>query len=115
MSLQYVIEELINNCALHGFKSNHHEQNHTITIKAQVINHQTEITIEDNGVGISPDNLNKVFQPFYTTLRSRGGTGLGMYMVYNTCTRKLSGSIDVKSDVGKGTKITLTIDQEIGH
>ena len=114
MSLQYVIEELINNCALHAFQS-HEKRNHTITIKTRVIEHHTEITIEDNGVGISPDDLNKVFQPFYTTLRSRGGTGLGMYMVYNICTRKLAGGINVKSEVGKGTQITLIIGQEADH
>ena len=115
MSLQYVIEELINNCALHAFQSHANENNHTITIKVQVIDHHTEIIIEDNGVGISPDDLNKVFQPFYTTLRSRGGTGLGMYMVYNICTRKLAGGVNVKSEVGKGTQITLIIGQEADH
>jgi signal transduction histidine kinase len=115
MSLQYVIEELINNCALHAFQSHDHENNYTISIKVQVIGHHTEIIIEDNGVGISPDDLNKVFQPFYTTLRSRGGTGLGMYMVYNICTRKLAGGVNVKSEVGKGTQITLIIGQEADH
>ncbi|EFP95646.1 sensor histidine kinase [Vibrio caribbeanicus] len=115
MSLQYVIEELINNCALHAFQSHGNKNNYTITIKVQVIDHHTEIIIEDNGVGISPDDLNKVFQPFYTTLRSRGGTGLGMYMVYNICTRKLAGGVNVKSEVGKGTQITLMIGQEADH
>ena len=115
MSLQYVIEELINNCALHGFQNHDHNKNHTITIKAHAINQHTEITIEDNGKGICPDDLNKVFQPFYTTLRSGGGTGLGMYMVYNICTQKLAGSIDVNSEAGKGTQITLIIGRDVDH
>lgn len=113
MSLQYVIEELLNNCALHGFQNRDQEKSNSINITAQSVNSHVEIVIEDNGVGISPDNLKKVFQPFYTTLRARGGTGLGMHMVYNICTRKLSGNINVKSEIGKGTKITITINEHV--
>jgi len=110
ISLQCVLEELINNSALHGFNSGDNQQERMILLNACETNGKLNIVVEDNGVGISPENQKKIFQPFFTTLRAKGGTGLGMHMVYNICTQKLAGVINVKSEVNKGTRIELSID-----
>ncbi|MDM8561617.1 hybrid sensor histidine kinase/response regulator [Candidatus Parabeggiatoa sp. HSG14] len=65
------------------------------------------IEYDDDGCGISPDNLKKIFEPFFTTGRSQGGTGLGLHIVYNLVTQKLKGTIQVESEVGVGTKFIV--------
>lgn len=110
ISLQCVLEELISNSAMHGFVGKNVQQERIIMLNASEENGKLSIVVEDNGVGISPENQKKIFQPFFTTLRAKGGTGLGMHMVYNICTQKLAGVIDVKSEVNKGTRIALSID-----
>nr|WP_257713519.1 ATP-binding protein [Vibrio neptunius] len=88
ISLQCVIEELLNNSALHGFTTDDHHSQRVIVVKVKEASGRIDIIVEDNGVGIPPENQKKIFQPFFTTLRAKGGTGLGLHMVYNICTQK---------------------------
>ena len=65
------------------------------------------LTISDTGTGISPDDLEKIFEPFYTKKKmGRSGTGLGMAVVWGTV-KDHNGYIDVQSAEGKGTTFTL--------
>ena len=67
------------------------------------------LTIKDSGLGISAEDLNKIFEPFYTKKRmGRSGTGLGMAVVWGTV-KDLHGFIDVKSKPGNGTTFFLYI------
>ena len=68
-----------------------------------------EISFRDDGVGIEGAALPKIFEPFYTTHRSRGGSGLGLYLVYNLITQKMNGTIDCKSVPGKGTEFLIRL------
>ncbi len=68
------------------------------------------IEFSDNGVGISKRNLEKIFDPFYTTKKS--GTGLGLSMVMNII-QKVDGVIDLESKEGKGTKISIYLPLQI--
>ncbi|ANW26174.1 ammonium transporter [Vibrio coralliilyticus] len=110
ISLQCVVEELLNNSAQHGFNGGQDEEQHVIMVNVHQSSSRIDIIVEDNGVGIAPENQKKIFQPFFTTLRARGGTGLGLHMVYNICTQKLAGAINVQSEVNKGTRIALSLD-----
>jgi two-component system, sporulation sensor kinase B len=78
------------------------------TLNVDVTNHGNSIVIrlEDNGNGMTKEQISRLGKPYYSTKEE--GTGLGMFMVYNTVT-KLGGKIDVKSEVGKGTTILITI------
>ena len=67
------------------------------------------ITVRDYGKGISPDNITKVFDPFFTTGRDKGGSGLGLAIVHNIVTTALQGSIEVSSEIDKGTMFSITI------
>ena len=65
------------------------------------------LTISDTGTGISPDDIDKIFEPFYTKKKmGRSGTGLGMAVVWGTV-KDHNGYIDVQSTEGKGTTFTL--------
>ena len=65
------------------------------------------LTVSDNGIGIAPDEINRIFEPFYTKkVMGRSGTGLGMAVVWGTV-KDHKGYLHVKSDEGKGTTIKL--------
>lgn len=70
---------------------------------------QIVIQYRDDGCGIEKQYLDKIFQPFFTTNRDHGGSGLGMHIVYNLVTQKLKGTIKVTSEVNLGTIFTITI------
>ncbi len=73
------------------------------------------ITIRDNGSGISPDILPKVFEPFFTAKKEQGGTGLGLWVCHNII-MNANGKIRIDSEPGRGTAvhITLPVRQESG-
>ena len=66
------------------------------------------LTVRDHGKGISTENQKRVFEPFFTTGRNIGGTGLGLTIVHNLVTNALKGEIKFKSDEGKGTEFVIT-------
>ncbi|MEZ4599894.1 MAG: cache domain-containing protein [Syntrophotaleaceae bacterium] len=84
-----------------------------ITVRTSRENDQNILlTIEDNGVGIDPEHIEKIFEPFYTTKKS--GTGLGLAITRQIITLH-HGSIAVESEAGKGTRfvIRLPLRQEV--
>ncbi len=101
-----IFTNLILNSIIHGFKNlNSGEINIDILIK----NLNLIIEYKDNGVGIDENNLKKVFEPFFTTNRENGGSGLGMHIVYNLITQKLNGKIDFKSEKNRGIEFLIII------
>ena len=78
----------------------------TLTIRSRVRNNSIIIEFEDTGVGIDIDNLNRVFDPLFTTKEK--GTGLGL-AISSRIIKKLNGSISVISEINKGSKFTITL------
>jgi len=68
-----------------------------------------EITVEDDGRGIPPEVVPRLFDPFFTTRRSQGNTGLGMHIVFNLVHQRLGGSIVAGNRVGRGARFTVRI------
>src|SRR5262249_40166357 len=62
-----------------------------------------EVEFGDDGIGMNPDVQNRAFDPFFTTRRNRGGTGLGLHIVYNLVTQRLGGRLKLESAPGRGT------------
>lgn len=71
------------------------------------------ISVRDYGKGMPPEVRDRVFEPFFTTGRSSGGTGLGMAIVHNLVTTALRGTIQIESEVGKGTEIIVIFPRKI--
>ena len=67
---------------------------------------QVAIAFEDTGGGISPENLSKVFQPYFTTKDS--GTGLGL-MIVRRIVREHGGEVELQSDEGRGLTVTIRL------
>lgn len=70
-----------------------------------------ELTFRDDGRGMSAEERVRVFEPFFTTRRGQGGSGLGMHIVHNLVTELMAGSIALESAPGGGTCITLIFPQ----
>lgn len=68
-----------------------------------------EITFSDNGCGMSLDVRRRAFDPFFTTRRDQGGTGLGLHIVYSIVTNRLGGRLDLDSEPGGGTRIQMIL------
>jgi PAS domain S-box-containing protein len=68
-----------------------------------------EIIFADNGRGMSDEIRRRAFDPFFTTRRDQGGTGLGLHIVYNIVTSRLGGRISLSSEEGKGTQVRLLL------
>ncbi|MCU0436356.1 MAG: PAS domain S-box protein [Raineya sp.] len=69
---------------------------------------EVKVEIQDNGIGIGKEHINKVFNMFYRANDSLAGSGLGLYIVKETI-NKLQGSIKLDSELGQGTRIVLTL------
>jgi len=70
-----------------------------------------EIIVKDNGDGISEDNIDKIFQPFFTTKPAGEGTGLGLSLAYDIITKEHNGSIKAESRKGEGSEFIITLNQ----
>jgi PAS domain S-box-containing protein len=79
-----------------------------IRISTRADNGSVKVIISDTGVGIPKENISKIFDPFFTTKEVGKGTGLGMNIAYNII-KKHNGTIDVESEVGKGTTFIIKI------
>lgn len=101
-----IITNLVMNSIIHAFNVGTDG-----SILIEIFQDETDTTLvySDNGRGLDEDSLAKLFDPFYTTRRGSGGTGLGMHVVYNLVTQKLRGKITCESQLNQGIKITLIV------
>ncbi len=103
-----VITNLLMNSIQHGF-DNIDNGEISIDINTNENSDELRINYRDNGKGMSKEAEKKVFEPFFTTRRGQGGTGLGMHIVYNLVTQVLGGKILCKSFSGKGTLFSINV------
>ena len=104
-----IIVNLVMNSVIHAFDK---KFNGLIRINAVELNGYVVLTLSDNGKGIDEDKVDRIFEPFYTTKRGQGGTGLGLNIVYNLVTKTLLGSIHCYSVKGKGTSFVIKLPVE---
>jgi PAS domain S-box-containing protein len=102
-----VLTNLFLNSVTHAFPN---DKAGAIDIKVLAAgNDYIEILFCDDGCGMSPDDRRKAFDPFFTTRRDQGSTGLGLHIVHSIVTNYLGGRVHLDSEPGKGTKIRLVL------
>jgi signal transduction histidine kinase len=92
------------NSLIHGFKG---IEKGNITLELSLSGGRCKFCYRDNGVGMPEEYVEKIYDPFFTTNRTKGGSGLGMHIVYNLVTQKLNGEIHCESIQDKGTVFTI--------
>lgn len=107
-ALSQIVTNLIINSLLHGFDNG--QTAGTIRLSSRPGPDNTVLlTYKDDGRGMSEETLKHIFDPFYTTRRSSGGSGLGMNIVFNLVTGKLGGRIKLDSPPYQGCHITIRL------
>lgn len=80
-----------------------------ITVTSKKADGKVEIRISDNGIGIPPDIVERLFQPFFTTKPPGKGTGLGLSLTYSSIVETHKGTISVTSEQGVKTEFVITL------
>jgi PAS domain S-box-containing protein len=106
-AIAQVVSNLIQNAVTHAFPDPTSDRQ--LWVRCQEVGGMAQMEIEDRGAGIDPVTLKAVFDPFVTTRMGGGGSGLGMYVVHNLVVEVLNGTVEVESEVGRGTRVRVRI------
>ncbi len=104
-----VITNLVMNSLSHGFEE---RDKGKIKIDIEAVEGGLQLTYSDDGKGMEDDVLQKIFDPFFTTKRAKGGTGLGLSMVYSIITQQFSGTIACSSNPDSGTVFEIFLSEK---
>ena len=106
-ALSQVVMNLALNAAQHGFEG---RTAGTVHLRARALpDGWVELVCQDDGVGMTPATLRRVFEPFFTTRLGKGGSGLGMSIARNLALQVLGGRLEVESEPDRGTRFTLSM------
>lgn len=106
-----VLSNLVLNSAIHAFPDG---GTGTIIFKAQAFGENNiEIILSDDGCGMSTQTRRHAFDPFFTTRRHEGATGLGLHIVHSMVVDRLGGQLALTSEPGEGTTVRLILPRSI--
>ncbi|MCB1761153.1 MAG: response regulator [Gammaproteobacteria bacterium] len=105
-AVSQIITNLVMNSLIHGFEG---MDNGNIRITLETDAQHARFIYQDDGKGMDKEQLKKIFEPFYTTKRGAGGTGLGMNILYNLVTETLQGSLQSSSSPGHGVRFEIRL------
>lgn len=99
-----IVTNLVMNSLIHAYEPDMAGSIHIVMFREQ---DSIKMIFSDDGKGIPTDVLPKIFDPFFTTKRGAGGTGLGLFVIYNIVVKQFGGSISCDSEPGQGTIFTI--------
>lgn len=108
-AISQIFTNFLINSVIHGFDG---KDNGRITIDIKEVGDNIDITYADDGHGVTGDQLKKLFDPFFTTRREDGGSGLGTNIAFNLVKQTLEGEIEANSEPGHGLTYHLIIPKE---
>ena len=111
------VEQILTNLMMNSYQHAYEDGSRGGLIRIDVgvaANGWVRLTFSDDGAGMWPAVMARVFEPFFTTRRDKGGSGLGMYIAYNLATQTLGGAISCHSEPGRGTRFDLYFPQRVG-
>lgn len=103
-AISQILSNFIMNSIIHGIPK---EQEGVIVISIRQDNDNFILQYKDNGKGMDQKTKEKVYEPFFTTNRENGGSGLGMNIIFNLVTQKLHGTIDLETSQNNGVLFTI--------
>ncbi len=106
-ALAQILTNLVQNACVHAFDEV--EGPRTLAIAVSDAGDAAVLEVRDNGRGMSAEVQARVFEPFFTTRRAAGGSGLGTHIVHGLVTQRFRGSIALRSSPGEGTTWTLRL------
>ena len=98
-AVSQIVTNMVMNSLVHGFED---DRAGSITIRAALEGETVVFGYADDGAGMDADTLAKLFDPFFTTRRGSGGSGLGAHILFNLVTGSLGGTVKVESAPGQG-------------
>jgi signal transduction histidine kinase len=101
-----ILTNLLSNSLLHAWAPGEPGR---ITLGVENRGNSVLLWFADDGVGIPLENQSHIFEPFFTTKRGRGGTGLGLNIVFNLVNNVLGGIIACVSKPGEGTRFNILL------
>lgn len=104
--LEQVLTNLITNSITHAFE-NGERAGHIIISASQTAERRLLIDYRDDGIGMSETIKSQAFEPFFTTRRDQGGSGLGLYVTYNIVTQQMAGTIQIVSPPEGGSRFLI--------
>jgi hemerythrin-like metal-binding protein len=111
---EQIFNTLLGNALRHAFPVNGRQALMQLSAQWDAAG-KLKICCQDNGVGMTDKVAAHIFEPFYTTQRSSGRLGLGLYLCYNLVTTRLGGTITCASTLGGGTRMTLLLPERLGE
>jgi len=105
-----LLVNLMQNSRLHAFAAG--TVGGCIRIQARTESDTVSLCYADDGAGMTAETLAHIFEPFYTTARGQGGSGLGLYIAHNLVTQALQGSITCHSAPGQGTRFDINFPRQ---
>ncbi len=101
-----VLTNLFLNSVIHAFPDG---RAGSVIVEARLVRDDVDIFVSDDGVGMSDDIQRRALDPFFTTRRNEGGTGLGLHIIFNLVTQQLGGRLTFESRLGWGTRFRISI------
>ncbi|QSX30923.1 PAS domain-containing protein [Shewanella cyperi] len=105
-----IISNLFNNSIIHAYPDKRHGK---LALRISVDEQGLHLNYCDDGCGMEPEIAEQIFNPFFTTKRGRGGSGLGMNIVYNLVNQVLGGTIRIETAPSKGACFTIDLPASI--
>lgn len=105
-ALSQIVTNLLQNALVHAYDEGVIGR---IVLGLRAVAGAIELSLTDEGRGMSADQQRRVFEPFYTTRRGTGGSGLGMHVVHNLVTQRLDGTVRIESAPGRGTRVVVRL------
>ena len=103
-AIAQIVTNMVVNSLMHGFEG---KVAGTVTLDVKEDADNVVIRYQDDGRGLSEEELSKLFDAFFTTKRGEGGSGLGTHIMYNLVTQSLHGHIEADSTLGNGLQYTI--------
>jgi signal transduction histidine kinase len=101
-----VLTNLFLNSVIHAFPDG---RAGSVIVEARQVRDDVDIFVSDDGVGMSEEIQRRALDPFFTTRRNEGGTGLGLHIIFNLVTQQLGGRLTFESRLGWGTRFRISI------